>query len=116
MHAKGSTAVSGIDRSVASQVKSNFSLGTATMAMQGIVPAQVFAGLALLGLGEIDPSLRMAAVLMAAMPMMGIYPTLAQAYGEEDVSAVALLAATVTSFFTISAWLWMFRHIPVLGQ
>jgi len=74
------------------------------------------AALALLGLGEIDPTLRMAAVLMAAMPMMGIYPTLAQAYGEEDISAVALLAATVASFFTISGWLWMFRHIPVLGQ
>jgi hypothetical protein len=71
--------------------------------------------LSLLGLGEIDPSLRMAAVLMAAMPMMGIYPTLAQAYGQENFSAVALLAATITSFFTISGWLWMFRHLSVWG-
>jgi predicted permease len=71
--------------------------------------------LSLLGLGEIDPLLRMAAVLMAAMPMMGIYPTLAQVYGQEDFSAVALLAATIASFFTISGWLWMFKHSSVWG-
>ncbi len=71
--------------------------------------------LSLLGLGEIDPSLRMAAVLMAAMPMMGIYPTLAQAYGQEDSSAVALLVATIASFFTISGLLWGFKNFPVWG-
>lgn len=69
-----------------------------------------------LGMGEIDPSLRMAAVLMAAMPMMGMYPTLAQAYGQEDSSAVALLVATVTSFFTISGLLLGFKYFPVFGQ
>ncbi len=68
--------------------------------------------LSALGMGEIEPSLRMAVVLTAAMPMMGIYPTLAQAYGQEDSSAVALLVTTVTSFFTISGLLWMFKHFP----
>lgn len=68
------------------------------------------------GMAEIEPSLRMAVVLTAAMPMMGIYPTLAQAYGQEDSSAVALLVTTITSFFTISGVLWVFKHFPVWGQ
>ncbi|TAH42350.1 MAG: AEC family transporter [Betaproteobacteria bacterium] len=66
--------------------------------------------LPLLGFGAIDPTLVMAAVLLAAMPMMGIYPTLAQAYGQEEFSAVALLVTTFASFFTLSGVLW------VLGQ
>jgi len=61
----------------------------------------------LLGLGAIEPELRTAAVLLAAMPMMGIYPTLAQAYGHEDFSAVALLVATIASFFSLSVVLWL---------
>ena len=66
-----------------------------------------------LGFPALDPSLRTSAVLMAAMPMMGIYPILAQAYGQEDFSAAALLVATVLSFFTLSALLWVLRHTPM---
>jgi predicted permease len=73
------------------------------------------AALPFLGLVEIDPSLRMAAVLMAAVPMMGIYPTLAQAHGQEDFSAAALLVTTIASFFTLSGLLWMFKRFPVIG-
>lgn len=50
-----------------------------------------------------DPKLRLAAVLFAAMPMLSIYPVLAQRFGHERFSAAALLAATVGSFFTITA-------------
>lgn len=50
--------------------------------------------------------------LVAAMPMMGIYPILAQAYGQEDFSAAALLVTTVASFFTLSGLLWLLRHLP----
>lgn len=69
--------------------------------------------LPVMGLPEIEPSLRMAVVLMSAMPMIGIYPTLAQAYGQEDFAAVAMLLTTVASFFTLSALLWTFKHFPV---
>jgi predicted permease len=58
----------------------------------------------------IDPSLRMAAVLLAAMPMLGIYATLAQAHGHEDFSAAALLVATAASFLTLTGLLWLFQH------
>ena len=67
--------------------------------------------LPLLGLPAPDPSLARAAVLMAAMPMMGIYPILAQAYGQESFSSAALLVTTVCSFFTLSALLWLVPYL-----
>jgi malonate transporter len=73
-------------------------------------PLAVWTGIALLplfGLPRLDPALATAAVLMAAMPMLSIYPILAQAYGEEDLSATVLLLATIASFFTLSALLWL---------
>jgi len=78
-------------------------------------PLAVAGALALLlalGLPPMSIELRTAAVLMAAMPMMGIYPILAQAYGQEDFAAPAMLVATVSSFFTLSALLWLLRQLP----
>jgi malonate transporter len=66
-----------------------------------------------LGLPVVEAPLKTAAVLMAAMPMMGIYPILAQAYGQEDFSAAALFAVTVVSFFTISGLLWLIKLFPL---
>jgi predicted permease len=63
--------------------------------------------LPLLGVAPMPPELRAAALLMAAMPMLSIYPILAQAYGEADRSATALLICMVASFFTLSAWMWL---------
>ena len=58
-----------------------------------------------LHMASIEPPLRHAAVLMAAMPIMGIYPTLSQADGLEEFSSAALLVSTVVSFFSLSALL-----------
>ncbi len=71
-----------------------------------LLPACVAALLWLLAgwLPPVDPLLQAGAVLMAAMPMMSIYPVLAQKHGHEVFCAAALLAATVVSFFTVSAW------------
>ena len=60
-----------------------------------------------------DPTLRAAAVVFAAPPMLSIYPILAQKYGFEEMCAAALLLATVLSFLTISVALWLLG--PVLG-
>lgn len=76
-------------------------------------PAAVWLAILLLpvlGLPALDPSLRLAAVLSAAMPMMGIYPILAQAYEKDSFSSAALLITTVASFFTLSALLWLLQH------
>ena len=75
-----------------------------------LLVALFISALPLLGMAALDPNLRLAAILMAAMPMMGIYPTLAQAYGKEDFSAAALLAATASSFVSLSALLWFLRR------
>ncbi len=57
-----------------------------------------------------SPEVRQAAVLMAAMPMLGIYPIIAQRWGLEGPSAAALLGTTLASFFTISGWLWWLQR------
>jgi predicted permease len=60
-----------------------------------------------------DPVARTAAIVIAAAPMMSIYPILAQKYGLEGFCAAALLLTTVLSFVTMSVTLWLLG--PVLG-
>lgn len=50
--------------------------------------------------------LQLAVVLMAAVPMLGIYPILAQKHGHEEMAAAAQLGTTVASFFTLTALVW----------
>lgn len=73
-------------------------------------PLAVFlatAALPLVGLAPLSADMQAAAVILAAVPMMGIYPLLAQRFGRERSSVVAMLMATVLSFFSLSAVLWM---------
>lgn len=63
----------------------------------------------------VDPmatSLKISAVLLAGMPMLGIYPLLAQRHGQQGFCAAALLVTTVSSFFTISLILWAMGQLP----
>lgn len=66
----------------------------AAVAVAAIVP---------LGLPGLSEQFRIALILSAAMPMMGIYAILAQDYGHEGLAALGLFGATVGGFFTISA-------------
>ena len=73
-------------------------------------PFAVWFGLynmSLVGFGLDDPTLRKAAIIMAATPAMAIYPLLAQRYGDAETAATAMLIMTVLSFFTISALLYV---------
>jgi predicted permease len=72
-------------------------------------PLAVFAMLWLLP--PIDPPLRMAAVIYASMPMLSIYPILAQRYHYEGFCAAALLVATLLSFVTVSIVLWLMTSV-----
>jgi hypothetical protein len=67
-------------------------------------PLAVLACLLAVGalMGPVPAPLLGAAVLFAAMPMLSIYPVLAQRHGHERFSAAALLAVTLLSFVTIS--------------
>ena len=66
-------------------------------------PAAVLAALMLLG--PVDPNLHRAAIIYASVPMLSIYPVLAQKYGLDGLAAAALLVATTLSFVTINLWL-----------
>ena len=72
-------------------------------------PLAVFAMLWLLA--PIDPQLRMAAVIFASMPMLSIYPILAQRYHFEGFCAAALLVATLLSFVTVTTALWLMTSL-----
>jgi malonate transporter len=58
-----------------------------------------------------EPALRAAAVVYASVPMLSIYPIMAQKYHVEGFAAAALLLTTVLSFVTISANLWLLRSV-----
>lgn len=74
-------------------------------------PLFVFIALALLP--PLDPTLHVAAIAFACMPMASIFPIIAQRFGEEELPAAALMAATISAFFSVSAVIWMLQ--PQLG-
>jgi predicted permease len=50
--------------------------------------------------------LRLSLMILTASPMLTIYALLGRPFGRERICAAALLAATVASFFTLTALLW----------
>ena len=66
---------------------------------------------AVLLLPPMQRELQMIVVLMAAVPMLGIYPILAQKYGQDAVAAAAQLGTTVASFFTLTAIIWVAQRM-----
>jgi len=57
------------------------------------------------GFPALEPDLHRAIVISAAIPMMGTYTILAQAYGQDKTASAIMLAATMLSFFTLSGLL-----------
>lgn len=55
--------------------------------------------------------LQAAVVLMAAVPMLGIYPILAQKHGHDGMAAGAQLGTTVAAFFSLTALLFAIGRI-----
>lgn len=64
---------------------------------------------AMLLVQDVDPALRVGAVLIASAPMLSIYPIWGQRFGEEKFCAAALLGTTIGSFATVSAVLLVVR-------
>lgn len=58
-------------------------------------------------LPDFDPQLQKAAILLAASPMLAIFPIIGARYGHGALSASMLLITTVSSFVTISTVLWL---------
>jgi malonate transporter len=64
---------------------------------------------AVLLLPPMPHELQVAAVLMAAVPMLGIYPILAQKHGHDTMAAGAQLGTTIASFLTLTSLVWLLR-------
>ena len=56
-----------------------------------------------------EHDLQRAVVLMAAVPMLSIYPILAQKHGHDAMAAAAQLGTTVMSFFTLTSLVWLLK-------
>lgn len=81
-------------------------IGTIAFGKLILHPLAVFLAFSVLAF-DAPPLLKAAAIINAGMPMMSIYPILGQKYGQEGICAAALVATTVTSFFTLSSLLWL---------
>ncbi|MNO94939.1 Membrane transport protein [compost metagenome] len=94
--------------------------------LYGLKIGKLFADVVQLGIGKLllhplavllfllafpvaDPALRSAAVLYASAPMLSIYPILGQRYGLEGRCSAALVASTLLSFLSISAFIALLR-------
>ncbi|HEX7891913.1 MAG TPA: AEC family transporter [Ramlibacter sp.] len=82
----------------------------AVVAAGKLVLHPLFVLAAVLLLPPMQRELQMIVVLMAAVPMLGIYPILAQKYGQDAMAAAAQLGTTVASFFTLTAIIWAVRN------
>jgi len=53
-----------------------------------------------------EPDLRTAAILLAAVPMLSVFAIMGDTVGQRGFASSTLLATTITSFFTITVFLW----------
>lgn len=67
----------------------------------------VLALLVVQGLPTLDPSLKVAMVLIAAAPMMSIFPVLGERFGCAKACSAALAVTTLASFVTLNLVLWV---------
>jgi predicted permease len=74
-----------------------------------LVHPVIVLGLVLL-LPPMAHELQVAVVVMSAVPMLGIYPILAQKHGHDSMAAAAQLGTTVASFFTLTLLLWVIQQ------
>lgn len=80
-----------------------------------IHPLTVLAGLVLFaafGVTTSSGDLYSAALIMAALPQMGIYVMLAGRYGEDKPAAFTMFITTMVSFVTLSALIWYLGVVP----
>lgn len=85
---------------------SNMSL----VVMAKLVLAPLMVALFITLLPAFNPTLQQAAIIMAAAPMMSIYPIIGERYGFRDFCASTLFVTTLLSFLSISVVLLLIGH------
>ncbi len=78
-----------------------------TIALGKLVIHPLAVTLLVMVLPSMPRELQLAAILFAAVPIMGIFTILAQRHGHEGLAAAAQMAATVGSFVTLTIVLWI---------
>ena len=83
-------------------------LGAATAIAAGklVLHPLVMFGLLLL-VPTLDPILGQAALILAGLPMVTIFPLIAQRYGQGEIPATALVLTTLLAFVTLNLGLWL---------
>lgn len=82
--------------------RETFLVTAGKLVIHPLLAGAAMAALSLIGFGLEDERLRLALLVTAAMPIMGIYPLLALRFGEEARAAAAQVATTALSFVTIN--------------
>ncbi|MGO1622846.1 AEC family transporter [Flaviflexus sp.] len=57
-----------------------------------------------IGLPDLPNELRAAAIITCALPPFSIMPSIAEPYGEADVTTAAMMLSILLSFFTLAGW------------
>lgn len=79
-------------------------VGGKLLLMPALAVALVHA-LPLLGLPPLTGELRATVILTAALPSMTVMAAVAEQHGEGELGAASMMASTVVSFLTMSAWM-----------
>ncbi len=79
-------------------------VGGKLLVMPAIMLGLVFA-LPLLGLPDLPPELKVAAVLTGALPSMSIVAAVAEQHGDGDFGAAVMMLSTAVSFVTMTGWM-----------
>jgi hypothetical protein len=87
---------------VGSPVRGNLA-GMGTVMLGKLVAHPLLVALMVWWLPPFDPQLQLAVILMAAMPMMSIYPIIGGQYGQRSFAAGTLLLTTAAAFVSLSA-------------
>ena len=82
-------------------------IGIVTFGKLVIHPLAIF--IAFLLVAPVDPVMHAAALTIASISMLSIYPILGQKYGQEGICAATLVATTTLAFLTISTMIWLIR-------
>ena len=70
--------------------------------------------LAFILLGYVDPVMTGTAIILASIPMFGVYPVIAEKYGLGQTCAALLLITIALSFVTLNGSIWMVgQHLPL---
>lgn len=80
-------------------------IAAAKLLIHPAMVAAVVVILPVLGLPALAGDMHAAAILSAAMPMIGSFTVLAQSYGHEGIASISLLAATLMAFVTVTGLL-----------